>query len=151
MPALAQLAVDAQRVVGRGRVLHVDPDEVPALTSVRDDRLEVLPAEVVPELQPERGGLDADVRVELAAVERLERLSVGRCDRARLVGVRDLLAEDVDRRHLPLGIEAADDPERVVELLARDVPLGDPAHDRLRDRGQQPDEGAVDDGHGWGV
>ena len=148
MRGRSQLPVDTKRVVGRRRVLHVDADEVVPLPGVRDDGLEVLAAEVIAELEPEPRDLDADVGVELLAVERLERFPVGRGDRARLARVRDLLAQDVDRRHLPLGVEAPDDPERVVELLTGDVALGDPSHDRFRDGRQQPDEGAVEEGQG---
>jgi len=46
----------------------------------------------------ERGQLHADVRVEMLALDRVEHLEVRARNRASLVGVRDLLAEDVDRR-----------------------------------------------------
>ena len=51
---VAQLAVAAERVVGRRRVLHVDADEAATRRGVGDDRLEVLAAEVEIELEPER-------------------------------------------------------------------------------------------------
>ena len=47
---------------------------------------------------PRRGQLDRDVRVEALAVDPREQVVVLAGDRARLVGARDLLAEDVDRR-----------------------------------------------------
>ena len=71
-PRLAQLPVEPQRVVGRRRVLHVDPHEVAALGGVTNDGLEVPPAELVAELEPEPSELHRDVRVELVLADRLE-------------------------------------------------------------------------------
>ena len=144
---LAQLAVEPQRVVGAARVLHVDPDEVVARGGVADDALQVRAAEVVVELEPERGQLDAHVRVEAGVLDVGEDLLVGALDRRRLVGRRDLLAEDVDRRHLPLGVQPADGLARVLELRACDVALREPLDDRPWDRRQQADDRAVEDGH----
>ncbi len=81
VPALAQLAVEPQRVVGRRRVLHVDPDEVAVAGRGAHDVEEVLAAEVVRELEPERRELDADVRVELGLVNRREDVAVRLRDR----------------------------------------------------------------------
>ena len=52
------------------------------------------------ELEPERGQLDADVRVEPLALDRGERPPGTRCDRRGLLRRSDLLAEHVDRRQL---------------------------------------------------
>ena len=49
----AQLAVQLERVRGRRRVLHVDPDEVAALGCVADDLEQVRAAELVREVEPE--------------------------------------------------------------------------------------------------
>ena len=106
VPVLAQLAVEPQRLVGRRRVLHVDPDEVAVAGRGAHDLDEVLAAEVVRELEPERGELDADVRVERGLVDRREHVAVRLGDRARLVLVRDLLAEHVDGRHLPAAFSS---------------------------------------------
>ena len=122
VPRLSQLPVGAQRVVGRGGVLHVDPDEGVVLGRVRHDGIEVLVEEVVTEVQPEGRRLDADVRVEPAA-KRVDRLAIGACDLARLVRVGDLLPEHVERRQLPFGVQLEYHPQRVVELLAGDVLL----------------------------
>ena len=62
-------------------------------------------AELVAEVQAERGQLDADVRVEPLPLDRLEDVVVGADDLERLLAARDLLAEDVDRRHLPLRVQ----------------------------------------------
>src|SRR5207237_946684 len=83
---LAELAIKAQRVVGRRGVLHVDANKVAPARRLADHRLEVLAAEVVVELQPERGQLHAHVRVEPLPPDRLEDVAVGACDRTRLVG-----------------------------------------------------------------
>src|SRR5256885_2128902 len=50
---LAKIAIEPQSVGGRGRVLHVDADEVVPAGCVADDRLEVGPAEVVVALPPQ--------------------------------------------------------------------------------------------------
>ena len=110
MPRLPQLAVDPQRVVGRGGVLHVDPDEVAELGRVPDQALEVLAKELVTQVQPECGRLDADVRLERAALEGVDRLAVGAGDRAGLLRVGDLLAEHVERCELALGVQLEHDP-----------------------------------------
>jgi len=109
VPRLPQLAVDPKRVVGRGRVLHVDPDEVVALSRVPDDVLEVLAKELVAQVQPECGRLDADVRVERTALEGVDRLAVCTGDRAGLLRVGDLLAEHVQRRELALRVQLEHD------------------------------------------
>ena len=85
-PGLAQLAVHAERVARAARVLHVDPDEVAALRGMADDRLEVRVAELVREVQPQPGQLDADVRVEVLPLDRLEDVVVGADDLERLLG-----------------------------------------------------------------
>ena len=99
-----------------------------------DDVEEVLAAELVREPEPERGRLDADVRVERLLVDRGEDVAVRLRDRARLLLARDLLAEDVDRRHLPAGVEVADDGDRLGERRAGDVARGEALDDRLRYR-----------------
>jgi hypothetical protein len=109
--------------------------------------LEVLPAELVAQVQPQRRRLDADVRVEPAALERVDRLAVGAGDPAGLVRIRDLLAEDVEGRELALGIQLVHHQQRVIQLFAGDVALRDPPHDRLRHRRQQANDGGVDEGH----
>jgi hypothetical protein len=144
---LAELAVEPQRVVGAARVLHVDAHEVPARGGVADDALEVRAADVVVELEPERGQLDADVRVEAAVLDVGEDVLVGAHDRGGVGLARDLLAEDVDRRHLPLAVQPADGLARVLELGAGDVALREPLDDGLWDRRQQTDDRAVENGH----
>ena len=99
-----QLAIEPQRLVGGRRVLHVDADEVAALTRVLDDRLEVFLAECVVEPEAERGQLHGDVRVEALLADPRQRVVVLARDRARFVGARDLLAEHVDGRHLPARV-----------------------------------------------
>ena len=152
MPLVAQLAVQRERAVGRRRVLHVDPHEPAAGRGIDDDRLEVLAAEVVVELEPERRELDRDVRVELLVVEPREHVVVLTRDRARLVGARDLLAEHVDGRELPFRVQPSDDAHRVVERRPGDVARREPLDDGPRHSRQQPDDRAVEKSHeraGW--
>ena len=77
----AELAAEAERVVRRRRVLHVDPHEAVRRLGRRDHRLDVALAEVVAELQAEGGRLDADVRIEPLALEGVERRDVFGRDR----------------------------------------------------------------------
>src|ERR687888_407563 len=84
-----------------------------ARSGVLDDRAQVVATKLVAELQPERRHLDADARVEPAAFDVGEYVLVRAHDRRRLLLVRDLLAENVDRRQLPLGVEPPDGLARV--------------------------------------
>src|SRR5205085_12065059 len=130
------------------RVLHVDPDEVVARGRVADDLLEVLAAEVVVELEPERRELHAHVRVEAALLDVREDILVGADDRRRVLLAPDLLAEDVDRGELPLRVQPPDGLARVLQLRAGDVALRELLDDRAWNRRKQPDDRAVEDGHG---
>ena len=76
-----------------------------------------------------------------------EDVLVGANDRGGVGLARDLLAEDVDRRQLPLLVEPADGLPRVLQLGTCDVTLCEPFHDRPRDRRQQTNDRAVEDGH----
>src|SRR5205807_5291282 len=100
------------------------------------------------EVEAEGGRLDTDVRVELLVLDRHEDVAVRLGDRARLRLTRDLLPEHVDRRELALAVEPPDDADRILQRRARDVPRGEELHHRLRDRGEQADDGAVEQGHG---
>ncbi len=80
--------------------------KLPEPAACADDGLEVLAAELVGEVEPERGELDADVGVEAAALDLGEDVAVGLGDRARVLLAGDLLAEDVDGRELPLRVQA---------------------------------------------
>ena len=145
---VAQLAEEPQRVVRRRRVLHVDPHEAVRRLGRRDHGLDVALAEVVAELQPEPGRLDADVGVEPVLLERVERGDVLGRDRGRLVLVLDLLPEHVDGRELPLGVQPCDRLARVRKPRAGDVAGRELAHHPLRDGREQRDDGAVEQGHG---
>ena len=115
----------------------------PLSAACLDDPQEVRLAELVRKVEPEPGELDADVRVELLPLDRLEHVVVGCDDLERLAPARDLLAEHVDRRHLPLLVERSHDLHRVRNRRARDVAVGDPAYHRARDRRQHADDGAI--------
>src|SRR6266508_3880205 len=53
----AHLALQPQRVLGSGGVLHVDADEVPARRGILDDDTQVVAAPAVAELQSDSGQL----------------------------------------------------------------------------------------------
>ena len=97
--------------------------------------LEVAPAEREVELEAQSRRLDADVRVEVAAPDLCKHVFVGACNDVRLLLVRDLLAEDVDSRELPLRVQRANGRRGIAELGAGDVTGGDGADDRTRHRG----------------
>ena len=147
---LAELAIEPQRVVGRRRVLHVDPNKVAVARRGADDVEEVLTAEGVRQIEAERGDLDADVRVERGLVDRGEHVPVRLSDRAGLLLARDLLAEHVDGGHLPAAVQLADALDGLRQRRTGDVARGEELHDRLRDRRQETDEGGVEQRHGRG-
>ena len=107
----------------------------------RHDRLEVVAAELLVELEPEPGQLERDVRVEPLVARSARARRGSPRDRARLVRARDLLAEHVDRRQLPLGVQPRDDAHRVVERAARRCSAPRAAARPARHGRQQPDEG----------
>ena len=144
-PAAAQLPVDLQRLRRVRRLLHVDANEVAALRGVLHDGLGVLEAEVAVDRQSERGELDADVGVEPVPLDRIQDAVVLVDEGARLLGLVDVLPEDVDRGHLPRRVQLGHDTARVLERRPGDVTVRDLADDRLRNRRQQPDDGAIDD------
>ena len=103
-------------------------------------------------MSPSAGRLDADVRVEPVLLERLERGDV----RRRAIAwasdrLRDLLAEDVDRRELPCGVQLGDDAPRVGERRAGDVARGEALDDGAWDGRQRSDDRAVEQAHGAGA
>src|SRR5204863_9175034 len=69
-------------------------------------------------------------------------------DRRRLLLGRDLLAEDVDRRSLPLRVEPADGLSRILQLRTGDVARRELLHDRPRHGREQADDRAVEDRQG---
>ncbi len=144
VPELAQVAVQAEGAGRRRRVLHVDSDETLPRPGVFDDGLEVLATQVEVEVEPERGQLDRDVRVELVAVDPREQVVVLAGDRPRLVRAGDLLAEHVDGRQLPLPVQLIDDARGIVDRRARDVARREPLHHRSRDSRQETDDRAVE-------
>ena len=79
------------------------------------------------------------------ALDRIEDAVVLVDEGARLLGLVDVLAEDVDRGHLPRRVQLGHDTARVLERRPGDVAVRDLADDRLRNRRQQPDDGAIDD------
>ena len=88
----------------------------------------------------------------LLLVEPREHVVVLTRDRARLVGVRDLLAEHVDGRELPFRVQPSDDAHGVVERRPGDVARREPLDDGPRHCRQQPDDRAVEKSHeraGW--
>ena len=139
---------ELESAVGGRRILHVDPHEVPARGCVDDDSLEVLAAELEVELETKPRELHRHVGVEALLVDPREGVVVLPGDRPRLVRARDLLAEHVDGRELALRVQPAHHPDGIVERRARDVPRRKPLDDGLGDRRQEPDDRAIEKGHG---
>ena len=144
-PSLAQLAVEPERLVRRRRVLHVDADEVAARRGVLDDGAEVVAAEVVAELQSERGELDADVRVEAAALDVGEHVLVGADDRGASSSFLISSPRTSIVASFPSPLSAPDRLARVLQLGPGDVALGELLHDRPRHGRKQADDRAVED------
>src|SRR5581483_4126436 len=91
--------------------------------------------------------LHGDARTErLGAVPR-EHLVVGTADCTCLVFARDLLAEDVDRRGLPVRVQPPDDVHGVLEQRPRDVGRSERAHEPPRNCRQGADDRAVEERH----
>ena len=147
-PGEPQVAVETECGVGCMRVLHVDPDEVPAVRGIADDLRDVLSANALIVVEPERSELDRDVRIELLALDPGEDLVVGTGDFACFVDAPALLAEDVHRRHLPFAVQARDDPYGVLEGRSCDVTSREPPHDPFRHSRQGTDESAIEKAHG---
>ena len=143
-PCLAQRPVEREGVVGRARVLHVDPDEDPPGVRRRARARRRACGRARVELEPEPGQLDRDVGVEAIGLDRLQRSVVALRDRLGLVGLGDLLAEDVDRRAHARGVEPRHDAAGVVERRPCDVRSRDAPHDRARDGRQDADDRAVE-------
>ncbi len=147
-----QRPIELERTVGGRRILHVDPDEVPTRGCVDDDGLQVVATELEIELEPEPRQLHRHVRVEALLVDSREHVVVLPGDRARLVDARDLLAEHVDGGELALRVQPANDANGIVERGACDIARRKALDDRLGDRGQEPDDRAIEKGHvrpGW--
>ena len=112
---------------------------------------EVRAAETPVELEPEGRQLDADVRAETVLVDRVERAPVGVAQADRLLAERHLLAEDVERRLLAVGVQLADDVACLGKRRPGDVAAREALHDLPRHRGERSDDRAVDDGHGAAI
>ena len=111
--------------------------KLPVSRGVAHERLDVRAADVVAELQADSVGLTLTFVSRPCSLDRVERVVVGVDDLLRLLGIVDLLAEDVDRRGHPVLVQLRDGRDGVVDLLARDVAIGDPPDDRTRNRRQQ--------------
>ena len=74
-----------------------------------------------------------------------EDIEVGANDRGRLLLGGDLLAENVDRRQLALGVDAPDRLARVFQLGSGDVTLGELLDDRAGNDRKETDDRAVED------
>ncbi len=103
------------------------------------------PTEPEIELQAERGQLHRDIRLELVALDRLERAVIRVRDRLRLCRLGHLLAENVDGRELSLCVQARACMPRVLERRAGDVTAGELLDDPPWDRGKEIDHRPVED------
>src|SRR5215204_3082844 len=90
------------------RVLHVDPHEAAPFFGVLDDLLQVCPAELFVQGQPEPGELDRDAAGEAMRVERVENFFVVP-ERVRRVALAlGALAEEVDGGEAAPFVQASD-------------------------------------------
>ena len=98
-------------------------------------------------LSPKPVELDRDVRLEPVLGDRRQGVAIRLRDRLRFLRPRDLLAEDVDGRLHSLRVQGGNDSPRVVERRAGDVLGRDPPYHGARHRGQDTDDGAVEQPH----
>ena len=104
------------------------------------------PAEVEVDLEPERRQLDRDVGVEPVGGDRVERSVVRGRDRLCLGRTSHLLAEHVDRRELPLRVQAGDRSRRASSSVGPgDVRSGEPLDDGPRHGREEPNDSPVRD------
>src|SRR5215204_769147 len=130
------------------RVLHVDPHEAAPFGGVLDDLLQVRPAELFVQGQPEPGELDGDAALEAVFVERVYDLLVVLQLRRRVGLALGALAEEVDGGDAALLVEDPDGGERLIQRIAGYVAAGDPLHDGPRDEGHRVRYGLVHYSHG---
>ena len=103
--------------------------------------------QVAVDLDPERRELHRHVGLELLGRNGVERpLVLGR-GQLGLPRVADELAQHVDGGHRPAPVQRPHGRDGIVQRLAGDVAVGDPAHDRARHDRQRGREQAVDGPH----
>ncbi len=125
---------DLERRCGARRALHVDADEDAVPGAGLDDRSQDAEAGLDPQAEAHLRQLQADVRVEALGGDAFDRAHVvgrgtlGRC------AVGDALAEHVEGRRHPRGIERRDHGDRLVERRPGHEPQRDPAQQRNPER-----------------
>ena len=87
-----RLAIDLERRVDVGMLLHVDPDEGVVLFRASKERAQVRAAARVVDVEAELGQLDGYVAVQSARANRLQRCEVVASNLIGLSRVRDVLA-----------------------------------------------------------
>jgi hypothetical protein len=124
---------DPQRRLRVRRVLHVDPHKTAPFFGVLDDLLQVCPAKLLVQGQPEPGELDRDAAVEAMRVERVDDFFVVP-ERGRRVGLAlGALAEKVDGGDASLFVQVSDRGDRLLQRIAGYIAAGDPLHYGPRD------------------
>ena len=113
-------AHDVERDLGEGRVFHVDADEVAGGLRVAGEVGGDLLGEGGVLGEAHLGELDADVGVELARGDLIEKLVVDVGGAVRFVGGGDAFAERVERDVHALLVDLGADAERVFNFEAGD-------------------------------
>ena len=119
---LAQRPVHPERRIDEGRLLHVEPDEVPARGGVGDELADVGLRELLVEGEPEVRELERDVDPQLLGRDAVEDLPVGVDDDAGLGLAADALAEQRRVGAKPFSLSRRSDDDRLVERLAGHEP-----------------------------
>jgi hypothetical protein len=130
---IAQPAVDPQRDVDEGRVLHVEADEVAVPRGLCDEPLDVRVAEPLVERDADVGELEGDVRPQLLGLDPVEHVFVRADDGFGLLGVANVLAEQGRVRPQPLLVQPAERDDGLVQRLAGDEARGAEPHPVLAD------------------
>src|SRR5215208_5725150 len=141
--ALVQIYDHVQRDARVGRVLHVHPHESALLTRVRDYLLQVRPAQLLVDREPEARELDRDPRFEVMFVEDVYDLLV-LAERPGGVSLAlGALAEQVYGSDATRAVQVPDGGHRLLQRVARDVAARDPAYHGPRDSGHGVGYGLV--------
>ena len=138
---------DPQRRLRVRRVLHVDPHKAAPFSGVLDYLLQVRPAELLVQGQPEPGELDRDAALEAVRVERVDDLLVVLQLRRGVGLALGALTEEVDGGDAALLVEVSDRGDRLIQRIAGYVAAGDPLHDGPWDDGHRVRYGFVHYSH----
>src|SRR5438034_229300 len=132
-----------QRVLGIGRLLHVDPDEGPVASRSGHDRPEVLDAHPLVDLEPHLGKLYRDVRVRAHRADAVEGFQIGVARGAGFGEARHGLAQQIEARGHATGVEPLERSNRGLDRFTPDASRGARMSRWMASAGRGPPFGCV--------